>query len=92
MKLARFDTLHVEGTAYADQYDREQLQGRKVTVTVNRARGREIAVEGEVVYVDQSVRHDRSYIVRAEIRNQRDENGNWLIQPGLKASMTIHLE
>jgi len=91
MKLVRFDTLHVEGFAYADRYDRGELLGKSVTVHVTRARGREVPVPGTIIYVSQLVQSDGSYLVRAEVKNQR-ENDNWLIQPGLKARMTIHLE
>ncbi len=91
LKLVRFDTLHVEGFAYADRYDRGELLGKSVTVHVTRARGREVPVPGTIVYVSQLVQSDGSYLVRAEVKNQR-ENDNWLIQPGLKARMTIHLD
>jgi multidrug efflux pump subunit AcrA (membrane-fusion protein) len=91
LKLVRFDTLHVEGFAYADQYDRGELLGKPVTVKVARARGREISVQGVIVYVDQFVRSDGSYRVRAEVKNER-EGDNWRIQPGLKAQMIIHLK
>ncbi len=91
LKLVRFDTLHVEGFVYADQYNRGELQGKPVTVKVSRARGREIPVQGYIIYVDQMVRSDGSYRVRAEVKNER-EGDNWLIQPGLKARMTIHLK
>ena len=91
LKLARFDTLYVESSVYANQYDRNELQGKQVTVTVARARGRETKVTGKVVYVDPEVRPDRSYIVRAQIQNKREGEG-WAIQPGLEAKMTIHLK
>ena len=91
LKLARFDTLYVEGTAYANEYDRSELQGREVTVTIKRARGRELKVTGKVVNVVPEVRSDRSYIVRVEIENKREGEG-WTIQPGLEATMKIHLK
>jgi len=90
LKLVRFDTLDVEGFAYAHLYDRGELLGKPVTVTINRARGREIKVPGRIIYVDQIVQSDGSYRVRAEVKNER-EGDNWRIQPGLKALMTIHL-
>lgn len=90
LKLVRFDTLHVEGIAYAHLYDRGELQGKPVTVKVARARGREITLQGNIVYVDPIVQSDGSYRVRAEVKNEREGN-NWLIQPGLEARMTIHL-
>ena len=89
LKLVRFDTLYVEGYAYAKDFDREELQGRSVTVNVSKARGREISVAGTIVHVSPLVR-DGEFAVRAEVQNQR-VGGSWLIQPGLAARMTIHL-
>jgi len=89
LKLVRFDALYVEGYAYAKDFDREELQGRSVTVNVSKARGREISVPGTIIHVSPLVR-DGEFAVRAEVQNQREGN-NWLIQPGLAARMTIHL-
>lgn len=88
--LVQFDRLHVEGFAYASQFDREELIGKPVTVKVTRARGKEVTVPGKVVYVGQTVQGDGSYLVRAEVENQR-AGENWLIQPGLPARMTVAL-
>jgi len=81
LKLVRFDALYVEGYAYSKEFDREELQGR--------ARGREVSVPGTIVHVSSLIR-DGEYVVRAEVQNQR-VGDNWLIQPGLRARMTIHL-
>jgi len=89
LKLVRFDVLYVEGYADARHFDQEELQGRPVTVSVSKARGREITVKGTIVHVTSLVSGDE-YKVRAEVHNQR-VGDNWLIQPGLPAQMTIHL-
>jgi multidrug efflux pump subunit AcrA (membrane-fusion protein) len=91
LKLVRFDRLHVEGIAYASQIDRGELLGKPVIVKVQRARGREVTVTGKVVYVEQTVQADGSYRVRAEVKNER-EGDTWLIQPGLRARMTVLLK
>lgn len=91
LKLARFNEMHIEGKANASNYDRIELQGKPVTITVARARGREMRFEGKIVHVDPLVLSDGSYTVRAEVINKQ-EAGSWLIQPGLRASMTIHLQ
>lgn len=90
LKFVRFDSLYVEGYANARNFDREELQGRSVTVSIAKSRGREVTVEGKVVHVSQLVQGDGGYVVRAEVKNQRVGEG-WLIQPGLRARMTIHL-
>jgi len=90
LRLVQFNRLNVEGFAYATQFDRGELLGKPVRVVVTRARGREVTVTGKVVYVDQNVRGDSTYLVRAEVDNQREGN-TWLIQPGLQARMTVLL-
>ena len=91
LRLIRFDTLHVEGFVDSSQYDPEQIDGRPVTIRVVLARGRTIEATGKIIYVSQLVQHDRRYLVRAEIPNQR-KGKYWLIRPGLETAMTIHLE
>jgi len=85
LKLVRFDALYVEGYAYAKDFDREELQGRSVTVSISKARGREISVPGTIIHVSPLVR-DGEFAVRAEVQNEREGN-SWLIQPGLAARM-----
>ncbi len=91
LKLVRFDTLHVEGFVNAEQYDRSDVQGKPVTVMITRARGREINMQGRIVYVDQIVGPHGDYRVRAEVKNKL-EGDNWLIEPGRFVRMTIHLK
>jgi multidrug resistance efflux pump len=88
LKLVRFDQLDVEGFVYASQFDRGELLGKPVVVKVARARGREVTVTGKVVYVEQTVMADGGYLVRAQVKNER-EGETWLIQPGLQAQMTV---
>ncbi|MCA9229822.1 MAG: HlyD family efflux transporter periplasmic adaptor subunit [Planctomycetales bacterium] len=90
LKLVRFDALYVEGYAYAKEFDREELMGRTVTVRIAKSRGREVSVEGTIAHVSQLVQGDGSYVVRAEVQNKK-VGENWLIQPGLRARMTVHL-
>ena len=90
LKLARFDTLHVEAGVNSRYFDRSQVEGKKVTVEVRKAHGRLISVSGTIVYVNPDVQPDGTYKVRAEIENKREGN-HWVIQPGLEATMVIHL-
>ena len=92
LKLVRFDKLYVENFVDAHAFNPGELQGKPVTVQVPRARGQEISVPGFIVYVAQELTTDgKSFRVRAEVENQL-ENNSWLIQPGVKARMTIHLK
>jgi multidrug efflux pump subunit AcrA (membrane-fusion protein) len=91
LKLVRLDTLHVQGFINADQYDRSEIQGKPITVMINRARERQVSVQGRIVYVDQMVGSNNKFRVRAEVKNKR-EGDNWLIEPGRFVRMTIHLK
>ncbi|QEG37483.1 efflux RND transporter periplasmic adaptor subunit [Bythopirellula goksoeyrii] len=93
LTLMRFDTLYVEAQVPARNYDRNELQGRDVTVAIPRARGREITLPGKVVHVGQLIESGGNYIVRAEVENIK-EDGFWVVQPGMgqRAKMTIHLK
>ncbi|MCC6492835.1 MAG: HlyD family efflux transporter periplasmic adaptor subunit, partial [Pirellulales bacterium] len=91
LRLVKFDVLRVECMATASQYDPIELAGRAVTVRVRLARDREATARGKVVYVGQTVEPNTGYyVVRAEIENQRSGDF-WLIRPGLRADMTIHV-
>ena len=91
LKLVRFDTLHVQGFVDAEQYDRSEIRDKPVTVVITRARGREIRMQGRIVYVDQMLGSKSDYRVRAELKNKR-EGDNWLVEPGRYVRMTIHLK
>lgn len=92
LRLVRFDTLYVEGHIHADDYDRDEVIGKSVTVEAFKARGRKVTVEGKIVYVDPLLLGDHGrYFVRAEVKNELI-NDSWLLQPGAVARMTIHLD
>jgi len=91
LRLVKFDVLRVESLVNAEQFDPVELAGKPVTVKVRLARDREVTLPGRITYVSQTVQAvGNDYLVRAEIENQR--NGDyWLVRPGLKAEMTIHV-
>ena len=88
LRLVQYDKLRVECFVPAGEYDPVDLANRRVTVVAHLARGRNAAVEGRIVFVDQTVLRG-NYRVRAELQNQR-EGDFWLLRPGLDAEMTIH--
>jgi RND family efflux transporter MFP subunit len=90
LRLVQFDVLQVDGYVKASEFDPIDVQGRPVTVRVQRARNKEATVAGRVIYVNQTVQGDGEYLVRAEIQNTR-EGDYWVVRPGLPAKMTIHV-
>ncbi len=92
LSLMRFDVLHVEVFVPASKFDRSELLGKQVTVTVPRAHGREIALPGKIVHVSQMLKSGGLFLVRAEVENTK-EGTSWAIQPSVSSlgKMTIHL-
>jgi multidrug efflux pump subunit AcrA (membrane-fusion protein) len=90
LRLARLDTMNIEGDIDASLYDPHEIKGCPVTVEVELARGRKELLDGRIVYVSSVVGGHGEYAVRAEVTN-RKEYGHWVLRHGLKAKMTIHL-
>ncbi len=91
LRIARMDRLRVDGRLDAAQFDAHEIEGRPVTVTAQLARGRTADFRGRLVFVSQQVEAGNKYRVRAEVEN-RQENGEWVLRPGLPTSMVVHLE
>jgi len=90
LRLFRMDMMQVEGAVEQKLYDPHELQGCKVTVEVQMARGRKEIVEGQITKVSSIIRGDGFYNVRAEVANKQ-EYGGWMLRDDLPATMTIHL-
>ncbi len=91
IKVVRLDLLRVEGTLKATDYDPQEIDGRPVTIEAELAHGRKVKFTGKVVFVSPLVSVGGSYDVFAEVNN-RQEDGQWVLRPGLEATMTIHLK
>ncbi len=90
MRIVRLDTLRVLGSVDARLYNRAELASREVTVDVELAQQRKVQVKGKITFAHPEVDGDFHYAVWAEVPNVR-ENSEWLLQPGLPATMTIHV-
>ena len=91
LQMARMDVLRVEGQIDGTRYNPEEIMGKPVTVSVERARGETLQFSGRIVFVDLRQSSLKKYQVRAEVNNQQS-NGFWLLNPGADAQMTIHLQ
>ncbi len=89
--LIKLDRLWVEGSLKAHEYTPAEVHGRPVTVRVALARGRKETFQGQVVFVRPVIDADDTFLLRAEIAN-RQENGFWLLSPGMPAEMSILLK
>jgi multidrug efflux pump subunit AcrA (membrane-fusion protein) len=88
VQVIRIDRLRVEGFLNADEISPEEVAGRAVSVEVPLTGGRTGRFAGQIVFISPLVQAGNKYRVRAEVEN-RTENGNPLLRPGMTATMTI---
>ena len=88
VRVVRLDRLRIEGFVNKDHFSPAEVSGRPVKVSVGLARGRTETFEGQIVFVSPLVQAGGEYLVRAEVIN-RQEDGQWLLRPGLEADMQI---
>jgi multidrug resistance efflux pump len=91
LRVVQVNRLRTEGFLNISEFAPEEISGRPVTVQVVFARGRTETFNGKIVFVDPMVEAGGQYLVRAVIQN-REENGQWLLRPGMNAEMTIQLK
>lgn len=91
LRVVRIDRLRVEGFVSARNFDRREIRKRPVQVEIELARGRKVQFPGKVVFVSPVVQAGNKYRVRAEVDNKM-ENGDWVMGPGMRATMTVHTE
>ena len=88
--VVRMDQLRVKGHVDPSQFDQSEIAGREVTVEATLARGRRIEFSGRIVHVNPIV-EALGYEIVAEVDN-RKQNGHWLLLPGSRVAMTVHLD
>src|SRR5262245_37131677 len=91
LHMIKIDRLSVEGRAKAALYNPADLAERTVNVQVTLAGGRTVQFPGKIVFIGSEIGNDDRYAVRAEVEN-RKENGQWVLRPGMQANMTIQLK
>ena len=92
VRLVRLDRVRVEGFVYAAEAGRNDIEGKPVSVTVKLPGEKETTVNGRIDFVSPVIEgsgRNRQYRVWAEVDNQF-VGGNFVIQPGSSAEMTIN--
>jgi multidrug efflux pump subunit AcrA (membrane-fusion protein) len=91
VRVVRMDRLRVKGALGIEQHTPSSVSGRSVNVTVKiPGLNAEQTFNGTIVFAkpDLTLQKDK-FEVWAEIENRMDENGNWLLYPGLRCDMKI---
>ena len=91
MRIARMDRLWVQGAIEITDLNPEEVRGKRVTVTVQRARDETATFDGVITNVGLERQGLTRYMVKAEVPN-RPIDGHWELQPLSGAIMQIHLD
>jgi hypothetical protein len=91
MRIARMNRLWVQGTVDIAKLNPDEVHGRPVTITVDRARGKQETFEGRITSVGLERHSLTRYMVKAEVDN-RPIGNHWMLQPLSTVKMKIHLD
>lgn len=91
LRIVRLDRLRVTGFVDYQQFNPGDLHARPVTLNVKLAGERPAQFEGKITFVNPVVVPNTSqYEIHAEVVN-RQENGEWVLQPGLNGTLTVDM-
>ena len=88
LKVVRYDKVQINAAIPADRYAPEMIAGKKVIVEVKRPGAATQTLEGKVVYVRQTVESGHYYFY-ADVANQKNAAGYWLLNPGALVTVEI---
>ena len=91
MRLARMDRVWVQSVVNTKELNAHELMNKKVTVTIDLARGETAEFEGIVKFVGLERQGPELLMVKAEVTN-RPINSHWILHPEAEVSMKIHLD
>jgi multidrug efflux pump subunit AcrA (membrane-fusion protein) len=91
MRLVRLDRLRVNGVLDPKEYRPSEIRGCPVRIAVDIPHvAKPLEFSGRIVYVNPVI-EGGMFQVRAEVQN-REQNGVWILNPGMIAKMTIELK
>ena len=91
-QLVRLDRLRIQAFLDAEKIAPAEVDGQPVTISVTLAHGVQRTFQGHIVFVSPRIENDGRFLVHAEVINEQDASGHWLLRPGQKASMRIELK
>ncbi|MCR4415025.1 MAG: HlyD family efflux transporter periplasmic adaptor subunit, partial [Thermoguttaceae bacterium] len=91
-QIVRLDRLRIQAFLDADKIAPPEVDRQPVTVSVVLAHGAQRTFRGAVVHVNPKIENDGRFLVHAEVVNEKDASGYWLLRPGQKGEMRIELK
>ncbi|MDA7949876.1 MAG: HlyD family efflux transporter periplasmic adaptor subunit [Pirellulaceae bacterium] len=89
LRIIQMDKLRVVGRIRVDRANPSDLLGKPVTIEAGLAGNQKFQIQGQVTLIDPIVGAGNNYRIRAEVNNMQHK-GQWLLRPGMNASMLVH--
>jgi len=89
LRIVHMEKLRVEGYVLASSFAPQEILNSRATAHIYLARQRVVKLPCTITHASALVETSGQYRVWAEVKN-RTENGQWLLQPGLSASLQLH--
>ncbi len=89
LKIVRLDKVQICGKIDAQIYTPEMIDGRNVTIYVQKPGDTLKKIEGTITYARQIIESGKFYFY-AEANNIKNDKGYWLLNPGTIVTMVIH--
>ncbi len=94
-RIINLKKLRVQATLKVADCDPRTVRGREVSVTaaVTDANGKsqDVSLPGRVVFVNPELKAGGRFSVWADIENRQTADGEYVLWPGMKSSMTVDL-
>jgi len=90
VRIVRMEKLRVQGYVQASDFAPQEVLRAQATARIQLARGREVKLPCRITHASALVETSGQYRIWAEVENRR-ENGQWMLQPGLTAVLELHL-
>ncbi|MDO5554023.1 MAG: HlyD family efflux transporter periplasmic adaptor subunit [Planctomycetia bacterium] len=89
LKIIRLDKVTICGKIDATLYSPEMVDGKEVTIFVQKPGSDLKSVKGVITYARQVVESGKFYVY-AQADNEANDRGYWLLNPGTIVTMVIH--
>ncbi|RIK78245.1 MAG: hypothetical protein DCC68_15700 [Planctomycetota bacterium] len=94
-RIINLKKLRVQASLNTAECDPKSVRGREVrvttTITDRDGNPRDVSMPGRVVFVNPEIKSGGRFAVWAEVENQQTPDGEYVLWPGMKASMVVDL-
>ena len=89
LRIIRLDRLRIRAFLDADRLSPADVDGRDTHVKVTFPNGSQRTFRGKIEFASPIIETDRKFLVHAEVTNEKDRSGHWILLPGQRGELRI---